>query len=294
MMIIKQRINKMKKELLLKIILLLSLVTPKLFADITQEQLDEYMKISRGGQVLDYYKRNIVKGFARRVEIKHRDVVMNQLTTILNNKEVLEKFNKNFKDLNETIYYEIMKFYNTEEGKKSVKSTTNFSTINKKEMEDILRKCKINHTKDCLKNIDLSFLNTLSKSKKILLKKVTHQFDVIKIKRVFSKQSMLSMNLIYKKEYQYSNEFIERYSTRDDLDYNETTSKISYFVFKNFSEDELIKIVAYALSDAGEEEYKLIEEGIISYTNEAIKEILLFYYPSKCIVLSKRPNRFLE
>ena len=46
----------MKNKSLLKVILLLSLVTPKLFADITQEQFNQYMEISRGGYILNFYQ----------------------------------------------------------------------------------------------------------------------------------------------------------------------------------------------------------------------------------------------
>ena len=271
------------KFFLLKVILLLSLVTPKLFADITQAQLDEYMKVSRGGQVLDYYKRKIFKESSHIGEVKDRTQVINRLEVMLKNEEILEKFNKNFINLNKTTYYEMMKFYNTKVGRKSVNITANFSMLNKKEMETVFKKCKINHTKDCLKHIDLTLFNTLPKSKKELLKNIAQEFDVIKIKRNFSKQSLLSMNLVYKKEYQYSNEFIKRYSTFNDPDYNETTSKISYLFFKDFSEDELEKIVDYALSDAGQQEYKLIEAGITAYTNEFIRRVLMLYYPFKCV-----------
>jgi len=281
--LLEQRISKMKSKFLLKVILLLSLVTPKLFADITQAQLAEYIKVSRGGQVLAYYKRNIVKEFSHLVEVKHRSQVINRLEVMLKNEEILENFNRNFIDLNKTSYHEMLKFYDTKEGRKSVHITANFSMLNKKEMEVIFQKCKINRTKECLKNIDLTLFNAFPKSKKILLKKIAQEFDVIKIKRNFTKQSLLSMNLVYKKKYQYSREFIETYSTFNDPDYNETTSKISYLFFKDFSEDELEKIVDYALSDAGQQEYKLIEEGITAYTNEFIKRILILYYPSKCV-----------
>ena len=160
------------KFFLLKVILLLSLVTPKLFADITQAQLDEYMKVSRGGQVLDYYKRKIFKESSHLGEVKDRTQVINRLEVMLKNEEILEKFNKNFINLN---------------------------------------------------------------------------------------------------------------STFNDSNYNETTSKISYLFFKDFSEDELEKIVDYALSDAGQQEYKLIEAGITAYTNEFIRRVLMLYYPFKCV-----------
>ena len=272
----------MKSKFLLKIILLLSLATPKLFADITQAQLDKYMGVSRGGQALAYYQRKLIKEFSNLVEVKYRAQVINKLKVILNSKEVLENFNKKFMDLNKSTYSIMMKFYNTKEGTNSVNITANFSLLNKEEMNIIFQKCKINHTKDCLKHIDLTKFNSLPKNQKTLLKKIAQKFDIIRIKRNFSKQSILAMNLVYQKEYQYSNDFIKAYSTFNDPEYNKTTSKISYLFFKDFREDELEKIVDYALSDAGQQEYKLIEEGITAYTNEFIKRVLILYSPDKC------------
>ena len=277
----------MKNKLLLTIIFLLILVSPKLLGAITQAQLDKYIKVSRGGQVLAYYQRNMVKELLKKVKIRDRKKVINELKEMLENKRILEKFNKNFRDLDETTYQEMMKFYNTEEGNKSVIITKNFSMLNKKEMEIIFQKCKIKHTKDCLKNIDLTLFNALPKTKKHLLESIAQEFDTIKIKRDLTKKSICAMNLVYKKKYQYSSEFIESHSTFNDPEYNETTLKISYLFFKDFSEDELEKISNYALSDAGRQEYELIEEGITTYTNELMKRILMLYYPSKCLYESK-------
>ena len=275
----EQRTNKMKNKFLWKVVLLLILTTPKLLADITQAQFDEYMKVSRANLVLKYYETKLFLNFENtlNIDIKNKKDLKNRST---------KEFKEIFISLDKQVYNDIMKFYNTKEGIEILKITAAFPSFYNKqtELKKIKKLCKNITTEDCYKYIELEDWEKFSENSKKLLNRVANEFDVINIKRDFMKQSLLSMNLIYKKEYQYSNDFIKAYSTFNDLEYNKTTSKISYLFFKDFTEDELKKIVDYALSDAGQQEYKLIEEGITAYTNEFIKRVLMLYYPDKCNV----------
>jgi len=294
-MIIKQRINKMKNKFLLKVILLLSLVTPKLFADITQAQLDEYMKVSRAGQVLKFYQKVLSQNTIDMLIIENttdRESAKVEILELLNDSESMEYFNRYFKKLDNNTYNKIMDFYNSKVGIKSERITSLYFNSNEiiPELDKIFKKCKNPKKDDCFKYLDISKINSLSESKKVLLEKVFKEFDAVKIKRDFRRILYISMNGVFKKNYQYSNEFIEKHSTLGNVKYDETSQNITFMFFKDFTEKELEEIISYGLSDASKKEYKLIEDAIVAYTNEYITYTIKRIYPSKYFYKNKKEN----
>lgn len=272
----------MKKNSLFLIIL--SLAYSNLFADISAKQIDEYLKISRGGQVLHFYQKILSRGISNSIKVNNRELAMQKIFDASRHKGFVQQFIKGFIELDENTYNEIMHFYQTEEGMKSVNATIDFSAFdnNKTELQIIRKKCKNFLREDCFKYIDLMEWDTFSKKKKKLINQVFESFDTIKIKRDLRRQSLLMMNLVYKKPYQYSHEFIEEYATYNDPNYHQTTSNITYLFFKDFTEDELEKIVDFALSKASQKEYFLIEEGIKLYTYTFIQAMMQTFEPYKC------------
>jgi len=268
----------MKNKSLLKVILLLSLVTPKLFADITQEQFNQYMKNSRGGYILNFYQNMLSLTMAEKLNILH---LWKDVLDISQQDRFVKIYRENFMELNVNDYTEIIKFYKTNIGKKSINAIKNLK--NMPEMNKIRKQCKNILNEDCFKYIESNSFYHLSKRKKILLNKLAKKYDIQKITRELMYKSLVAMNSIYKNKYKYSTEFIKKYTTYNNSNYDEITKNMTFLVFYHFTEEELETILNYGLSNAGQAEYILIEEGINKYTNEFIRVMLKKFYPSKCI-----------
>ena len=268
----------MKNKFLLKILLLLILVTPKIFADITQEQFNQYMKISRGGYILNFYENMLSLAIADKLNILY---LRKDILEISKQDRFVKKYRENFMKLNINNYTKIIKFYKISLGKKSINAIKNLKNL--PEMNKIRKQCNNILNEDCFKYIESNSFYHLSKRKKILLTQIAEKYDIQKIKRNLMYKSLIAMNSIYKNKYKYSDEFIKKYTTYNNSNYDEITKNITFLIYYRFTEKELETILNYALSNAGQKEYILIEEGITKYTNEFIRVMLKKFYPSKCI-----------
>lgn len=267
-------------------VIILALMTFNIYGNITQQELDEYLKTSRAGQLLNCYQGIIIRSFAMNIPNRNDRVFFRKsLLELSNKKEILEKFTKGFKELDKSDYKKIMNFYQTNEGNKSVEATYKFSPFHKRKNKiNSVLKCKNFLTEDCFKYLDLTNFHLLPVDQKNLIKQVEEYYSIIKFKRDIRKYLLLAMNLASKKSHQFSNEYIQKYAIYNDLNYHQTTKNLTYLYFQDFSKSELEIIVNYASSREGKLEFHLIEDGIVHYTNYLVKKIMLTYYPSKCSI----------
>lgn len=110
----------MKKTLLS--LLAITAITTTIWADISEEQLDTYMKASGANVMLENMQKQLGEGIKMQVQMQGNTIppqVIEAITAVMVKEENLAKFTSGIKGLDEKYYKEIIKFYDTNLGKKS-------------------------------------------------------------------------------------------------------------------------------------------------------------------------------
>jgi len=121
----------MKKRLFS--LLTIAALTTTAWADISTEQLNTYLKASGTDVVLEQMQKQIASGIEMKVKMSGQEISADDLkmiTDIFSKKENVKQFTKGIKALDEKDYKEIIKFYNTKIGKKSVALVKDMDMLN--------------------------------------------------------------------------------------------------------------------------------------------------------------------
>jgi len=117
----------MKKRLFS--IVAIATFTTTIWADISTEQLNTYLKASG---TLEKMQEEMASSFKMRGKMSGKEIPVDDLkiiTTIITRKENLAHFTKAIKTLDEKDYKEILKFYDTKIGKKSTDLAKNMDMV---------------------------------------------------------------------------------------------------------------------------------------------------------------------
>lgn len=150
---------------------ILCLLNSNLYAEISQEQLNDYLKVSRGGEILQFIQFGISWTMAHNLDYKDKDYLIKEFLILSKEDEFITSFTSPFKQMSNKTYHEIMAFYATKEGNSSVQIAKEYSETTNSE-DDFNRQ----YTK-------LIETSPLSEHKKLLFLDIFKKFDTIKIKR---------------------------------------------------------------------------------------------------------------
>jgi len=277
------------KHILYKI-LLVTLLLSNVSAEISQSQVDEYMKVSRGGAFLQYLQDDM---FYRIVDIYKVDLnntakeVFHRIKDELNNPDYVKKYTEKFKLLDSYGYPKMILFYDTPTGKK-------YANVIEKDF-----KLDQNSSRAALSVSFKNFLveNPFSKEKKMLIHKITQNLNVVSVFvktmeefYIYKKHTLpLKYNIhniksieTIKKEIKKSHALNRAHQEETDMIY-----------FKDFSEEELKEVLKYTETDIAKLEYKLMMEARNSYYKEVMNDIMEDLYDKNfCCPTqnSKQPN----
>ncbi len=256
----------MKK--LVHIFLFIGIINTLTFAELTKEDVDRYIDISRGGEIIKdrlNFRYKVCFPIMYGYDIKQADkkTIKKYQDFIFNSKNE-EVFYKAFAKIDDTSYYEIMAFYKTDLGKKY---TQGFKKIYDMDIQEELIK------------------SILSKKNKILLPEKREL--VIEINKEL--YSMLGLDL---KDYTFFEDFNIKFNTDKGnsippkeikLIVDEYIAVFSEFAYKDFSDNELSDILAYAKT------YGKIE---MAFLHHALKQSILdFKKDLKKRINNKKQNQ---
>lgn len=240
------------------IILILIFITTILSAKITEEQRDNYLKVSKAGEFLKYSNSQSKKQLATLLISKNTkaNVLMKKIfEDFVTNPKRQNLYKDLFLDLNISDYNKMISFYGTKVGMKYARAT---------------RLLKDNMTYDEISTEyqRLKSNNILSYEKEILLANIAKEFNLIDLKVKLKEDVYLFQQFLEDNK----KVEIEKNKKRRLLFFkNETENYQTKFMgvlYKNFSHSELIKVLNYASTKEGKTEQLYIFKGLTKLTHE--------------------------
>ncbi|MCF6245633.1 MAG: hypothetical protein L3J43_11445 [Sulfurovum sp.] len=262
------------KHILYKI-LLVTLLFSSISADISQSQVDEYMKVSRTGAFLQYLQDAMFYQIVRIYKLDLNNTsneVLDLIKNKLNSQAYVGQYTEKFKLLDSSQYNKMMSFYYTPTGKKYAKVIEKDFKLDKNSSRATL---SASFKKFLLKN-------PFTEEKKMLIRKITQNLNVVAI---FIK-TMEELN-IYKKytlplKYNIDSiksiEVIKKEIKKNYALNREHEEETNMIYFKDFSEEELKEILDYTATDIAKLEYRLMMEARNSYYKEVMSDIMKDLY----------------
>ena len=228
---------------IINILLFIGLLNTSIFAEITKEDVDKYIEVSRGGEIIKYslttrYKECFSMMYGKDIKKADKRAIKKYKAFIFNSKYE-DIFYKTFTQLDDTSYYEIMEFYKTNLGKKYAKSFQELYEMNiGKELTTLILKNKDNIVLSKKRKLVIQIENVLYGRKYIDVEK--NNF-VKSYGGVISEYSLSSNESVFK--------------TVGD-EYFKVFSEIAY---RYFSDEELLQVLEYAKT------YGKIEMGVLHH-----------------------------
>jgi len=262
-------------HLVYKIVLVTFFLT-NVSAEITQAQLDKYMEVSRSGAFLKYLENKMFYIALNIYDVNESKTQIKLIKNNINNVYYRSLYTEQLKEnLNNNEYIEIMKFYNTDVGKKYAHSTEKNFIFKKKKMDvEIHQDFK-------------SFLEKFpfSENKKILINQIRNALHTLDISiRSSEKQEIYRKHTFPLKNNQ-SNDAVESIASikaRTVKSYQKMKQwdeEVSMIFFKDFTENELEEVLDYTSTEVAQKEYKLMVEGSNVYKIKILEDMLLSIQP---------------
>lgn len=220
------------------IISLLSIISN---ADISEDKLHDYLKVSSGGAMfLSYHSDTLIK-FARKGYDKKT------LKGMLDDDKYLNLFASEVVLLNDFHYDNIIEFYSTDVGKKYTKSMYVMAKINQNKIKELFSQYKC------------------SNDKQKFISKIGDALNLIELRMSSIKESLHELNSLQPnnlKKSIYGMEILESTHESKLVKHEKIMSCIRY---KDFTLKELKELYIYASSESGKYEAELMYRGFGRY-----------------------------
>jgi len=239
-----------------KILIIFITMNTLAFAELSKEQLIQYSKVSWG-----------VKKFKEIEDAKYDNLFIklgidNNISN-LKKIEEMKKFaychhaSKAFLDeirkLTNEEYNEIISFYQSDLGKKLSQEHLTFSHSKVKSIYKTLKQG-----------------NQFSKEKKLLIQSITKQLNVIELKIQYEIRKLITKNFHETNQY-YSEEYLKRYANQHRPIVKEYEEQKNIVMFRDFSINELKKILEFSKTQGAKGEIELLFQGMKeAYSNRII------------------------
>ncbi len=260
------------KNILYKI-LLATILFSSVSAEISQNQVDEYMKVSRSGSFLQYLQDDM---FYRIVDIYKVDLnntsneVVNRIKMELNSPTYVKKYTDKFKALSASEYATMIAFYHTPTGKKYAKIIEKDFKVD----ENSSRAALIASFKKFLVK------HPFSEEKKVLIEQIMKTLNIVDINIKTSEEFEIYIRHILPIKYKiYCNKIKSVVAIKKNIkeSYNYMKSweeETNMIYFKDFSEEELKEVLEYTETNIAKVEYRLMMEARNSYYEEVMNDIM--------------------
>lgn len=247
------------KKILISIVATMALTTAS-FADITNAQLNSYMKASGADVMLTTIKTQLGGTMEQRASMQGKTIppkVVDAINAVATKDENLKKFTNGLLKLDEKNYKTLMKFYETDLGKKVADTVTKMDMTNMQKDMMAFSKEKI------------------SPERKAILSKLSASLMSEEQQIELSKSMALSMVSSMPKEMQeMMKKQIEAQLEQSKPMIQQQVELSTGFTYKDFSNKELESLTQHAKSASGEAEVKAIMTGTIDYMSAVMPEMI--------------------
>ena len=255
------------KNILYKI-LLATILFSSVSAEISQNQVDEYMKVSMGGALLKYLQNKLfyIALDTYKIDINGSKKISRLIKENLNSEEYVTLFTKDIKENLESYEYdEIMTFYKTDIGKKYAHAIEKNFIFHKHKLDIQIHE----EFNEFIKQ------SPFSETKQILIDEIAkelHTFKIgLKLSEEFEYARQKELHLIDKTD----NYVIKKRTTKSYNNAKKWDKEVAMIQFKDFTENELNKVLCYASTKVAKKEYLLTAKGDNAYSIKVIHDMIL-------------------
>jgi len=248
----------MKKRLFS--LLTIAALTTTAWADISTEQLNTYLKASGTDVVLEQMQKQIASSIEMQVKMSGQEISVDDLkmiTDIFSKKENVKQFTKGIKSLDEKDYKEILKFYNTTIGKKSVDLVKDMDTVNnQQEIAEFSKK-------------------ELSKERKNLITQLVDasMFDE-KMERVTQVMMEATIDAMPEELQASLIENMDAQMAHMKPMMQEQVEKSTAYIYRDYSDAELKLLIAHYKTPSAEKETDAIIDGTGEYMKTVMSQMI--------------------
>ncbi len=241
-------------------LLAIATLTTTAWADISEEQLANYMKVSGADAVLNNAQEQIVHSIKIKSKVKGKVLPkkeLNELLSVIKKQENLEKWTNKIKSLDEKEYAQIIKFYNTKLGQKQANLGRNLNVEKmQKEMKTFSKKASSKERK-----LLISELIKLSQSNELIEKKMKIIME-------------LNLNEIPKNMQEKAKEKMNAQLAQLNPIIKKQVKMMNTYIYKDFSDEELKRLVNYYKTSPAQAETKAMNSGSIEYAKAVVSEVI--------------------
>jgi len=248
------------KKRLLSIVAMATLTTTTIWADISTEQLNTYMKASGADVILEKMQTQIADGIEMKAKMRGQEVpadILKDITAIASNKNNLELFTKGIKSLDEKDYKEIIKFYDTKLGKKNADLTRNINSLTlQQEIANFSTK-------------------ELSKERKSLISQLVEanmaEKKAEKIVKVMMQSALDAMPKEIRAKFK---EQIDTQIVQLKPKIKEQAEKGASYMYRDYSDAELKSLISHFKTSSAQKESEAIMDGLTEYMQTVMSQIM--------------------
>ena len=240
-----------------------SLTASTSLADITQKQLDTYLDVSGGKVMLENMQTQMSDMVDMQVKASGKDInpkVVISITEALSSDKNMEKFTKGFKALDLNLYNNIISFYATNVGKK-LSETAKSSDVATMEREMI---AFVQSQKE----------KPFTDKKTKLIENITNATNSVEMQIKMIESMMSSVDDALPEEAKIPKEQKNMMMSQMRPMMEQQIKMSMKFTYKDYSEQELEKVLAYMTSKAGKEEVKILMNGLNEYIKSAMSDMM--------------------
>ena len=246
-------------KILISIVATMAMATTS-FADITEKQLNLYMKASGGDAALTTIKTQLGGSLQQRAAMEGKTIppkVFEAINAVATKDENLKKFTAGLIKLDEKEYSDIMKFYETDLGKKVAETARNMDMATmQKEMMEFSKK-------------------EMSSERKVIISQLATSLMSEEQQIKISKSMALSMISSMPKEMQeMMKSQIEKQIEASRPILKQQVELSTGYTYKDFSDKELNALTARTKTIAGRAEIEAMTNGMVSYMGTVMPEMI--------------------
>ena len=248
----------MKKKLFS--LLAIATLTTTVWADISTEQLNTYLKVSGADVLLEKMQKEMATGIEMKAKMRGKEIpadTLKAIATIASNKENVNKFTKGIKSLDEKDYKEIIKFYDTKIGKKSA---------------DLSRNMDMSTMQQEIANFSKK---ELPKERKSLISQlVDATMSEKKIEKMTKVMMQATLDAMPKEMQAMIKEKMDAQMAQMKPTIREEVEKSSAYIYRDYSDTELKLLIDHYKIPSAQKETDAMMDGTIEYMKAVMSQMM--------------------
>jgi len=225
------------------------------YAELNQKLMEQYWETSRAQGMFKLSQKGLKKDLFKATQLKKEDkkpLLLKEINTFIRNPKYIEAYKKIFFSIDDIIYKDLIKFYNTTLGKKYSRLSISVDWMDSEEVKQKYKKIMKDYP--------------LSMEKLKLISDIDKELNLIELKVDWQRNFIFFQKRVLYPDNNFTDAMIDRAVEIYKKKMKEYEPKLMSVLFYKFSEEELKEILKYASSKILAIEVEYIYKAILEFT----------------------------